>query len=97
MIDLEKLREIAKLGCPIGHECFTELLDHIAALEKDASRYRWLRDDSLGTPNDMGELYVTQHRIAHDDDSIDIDLFMDALDEAIDTAMSASAITDLEI
>ena len=79
MIDLEKLREIAET---VETEFFTinadevlELLDHIAALEKDAGRYEWLRDNctKAGIVVDVGagaEIWCT-------------------IDEAIDTSMEA--------
>ena len=43
MIDLEKLREQAPYVGLIDDELI-ELLDHIAQLEKDAGRYRYMRD-----------------------------------------------------
>ena len=58
---------------------------------RDAARYRWLRDDSRECMGNMGEIYVTQHALPNDEDSMDHDLFMDALDAAIDAALAAQA------
>lgn len=75
-IDLEKLRKHAERGVPLGSSQILELVQYIAALEKDAARYEWLRDNCTksGIVVDVGagaEIWCT-------------------IDEAIDTAMEAS-------
>lgn len=59
MIDLEKLRAEAKqyqrhnLG--VGANVVIELLDHIAALEKDAARLNWLLTEAKSRLADVLE------------------------------------------
>lgn len=62
----------------------------VIALEKDAGRYRWLRDDTIVTPDDQRCINVVMGRLPFRDDQKDEDLFGNELDEAIDAAMSAS-------
>ena len=67
-IDLEKLLARAS-GLPdsdgaIGPTWCTppeviELLDHIASLDKDAARYRWLKNQMLGVDFDWCESGIT--------------------------------------
>lgn len=67
------------------------LLAEMEEAREDAARYRWLRDDSRECPRNIGEIYVTQHSLPNDEDSMDHDLFMDALDAAIDAARKGEA------
>lgn len=74
-IDLEKLRRDALCGA-VASGAVLDLIDLVAALEKDAARYEWLRDNCTkeGVVVDVGagaEIWCT-------------------IDEAIDTAMEAS-------
>lgn len=54
----------------------------------DAARYRWLRDESLGVPDGMREIYVIQQRLPHTEGT-DTELFDTALDAAVDAAIAA--------
>lgn len=54
----------------------------------DAARYRWLRDESLGVPDGMREIYVIQQRLPHAEGT-DTELFDTALDAAVDAAIAA--------
>lgn len=54
----------------------------------DAARYRWLRDESLGVPDGMREIYVIQQRLPHTEGT-DTELFDTALDAAVDAAVAA--------
>jgi len=56
--------------------------------ELDAARYRWLRDESLGVPDGMREIYVIQQRLPHTEGT-DTELFDTALDAAVDAAIAA--------
>lgn len=47
MIDLEKLRSQALNGLPMSSVYVLELLDHIAALEKDAGRLDWMVNEQV--------------------------------------------------
>ncbi|MFY2608275.1 hypothetical protein [Achromobacter ruhlandii] len=53
----------------------------------DAARYRWLRDESLGVPDGMREIYVIQQRLPHTEGT-DTELFDTALDAAVDAAIA---------
>lgn len=89
MIDLEKLDELrsdaefhAKTGRAWSASALDviDLLDHIAALEKDAGRYKWLRDETDWEPFDSSWL-------------IEKDIYgcsTRAMDVAIDTAMESN-------
>lgn len=46
MIDLKKLREYASYGEAVSHKTVLDLLDILEAAQKDAARYRWLRDEN---------------------------------------------------
>lgn len=90
MIDLEKLRARAS-GIPdsdgaIGPTWCTptevlELLDHIAQLEKDAWRYRWMRSKATGD--------ATLWESVMDGEGLYSMKCEDELDQAIDTAMES--------
>lgn len=54
----------------------------------DAARYRWLRDESLGVPDGMREIYVIQQRLPHTEGTY-MELFDTALDAAVDAALAA--------
>lgn len=103
-IDLEKLRARAS-GLPdsdgaIGPTWCTptevlDLLDHIAALENDAARYRWLRSRKSLTLETLpqtwiredGSRYQSTHYLASGGSLYPS---METLDLTIDTAMEAS-------
>ena len=75
-IDLEKLRKQAERGVPLGSSQILELVQYIAALEKDAERYQFLRDSSS---KDLWGKLMNTFPFAHS-----------SFDIAIDTAMEAS-------
>ena len=64
----------------------------IAELEKDAARYRWLRDEAPNTPNSKGNIpavLMTNRRgyAIVDSDNFPSWLFGDGLDSLIDAAI----------
>jgi hypothetical protein len=54
---------------------------------EDAARYRWLRDDTIATPDGQRCINVVMGRLPFQEDQKDEDLFGNELDEAIDAAM----------
>lgn len=100
MIDLDKIEEWNENG--LGEEGYEvqaivskgDLLDIIARLrqaEKDAARYRWLRDDAVFTHDDAPLVLFTDHNgdqmVFNFDGSSYSVLDGDVLDTAVDEAM----------
>lgn len=80
-IDLEKLRVQSKNGLPMSPGYVLELLDHIAALEKDAARW------NAATRNmELNDICV----VVYDNFGDGRTVTGEEADQAIDTAMEAS-------
>lgn len=80
-IDLEKLRKQAERGVPLGSSQILELVQYIAALEKDAARW------NAATRNiELNDICV----VVYDNFGDGRTVTGQEADQAIDTAMEAS-------
>jgi hypothetical protein len=61
----------------------------LASLQRDAARYRWLRDQSTSAPEPLREVCAVMFRAPFTDDP-DVTLFEEDLDAALDAIDAAS-------
>ncbi len=73
--------------CVMYNTKYSEGTVEIAALRKDAERYRWLRSDDIEVMPGQREICVIQEHLPHTEDA-DVTLIESALDAAIDAAIA---------
>ncbi|WP_288075091.1 hypothetical protein [Pseudomonas sp.] len=92
MIDLDEIeRRITNFGSGVHGDIAIELISRLRQAEKDAARYRWLRDESAFTHENAPLTFFTDtngHQIAFyfNGSSYSV-LYDEMLDAAIDEAM----------